>query len=210
MYARNSERQRRALENPVVGGLPDVPGILAAMMISPDLSSALRALANVLLVKPFDGTTMSRSDRELLAAAVSAGNDCFYCMDSHAAFAECLLLADGLDRRSARRLTEDIKVRRLDDLSEKMRELIRLALIVRESGRKLTEHDVLAARGAGAAEQDVHLAVLISSAFCMYNRMVDGLRAPTPSDPSVFEERAQQIADYGYVEKDIKTAPASF
>ena len=31
----------------------------------------------------------------MLATAVSAGNDCFYCMDSHGAFATALLERDG-------------------------------------------------------------------------------------------------------------------
>lgn len=54
------------------------------------------------------------------------------------------------------------------------------------------------ALAAGATDADTQLAVLIASAFCMYNRMVDGLRAPTPPSPEVFAERAVAIADHGY------------
>lgn len=203
MHARQAERAIRALEQPIVGSLPDGPGILAAMMISSSLSAALRELADVLLVHPFPGSTLTRSDRELIATAVSAGNDCFFCMDSHAAFAEALLQSDGIAQLSARNLTNAVKNRQLDALSEQMKQLVSLALIVREGGRKLTTRDVAAARDAGATDQDVHLAVLISSAFCMYNRIVDGFRAHTPSDAGVYVERALQIAEYGYADRGI-------
>src|SRR5712692_10337832 len=38
------------------------------------------------LVKKYPGSTLTRAERELVATAVSAGNDCFYCMDTHGAF----------------------------------------------------------------------------------------------------------------------------
>ncbi|MES0175378.1 carboxymuconolactone decarboxylase family protein [Mesorhizobium sp. M0006] len=189
--------------------LPDFPGILAAMMISPDLASVLRSLADTLLVKPFPGATLTRSDRELIATAVSAGNDCFYCMDTHAAFAEALLQHEGCGASRSRDLTDDLKLGLLTGLSAKMRYLIRIALIVRDSGRKLASRNVAAAIQSGASNADVQLAVLIASAFCMYNRMVDGFRARTPSDPAVFQERAQQIAVFGYSDSRVTAVPTA-
>ena len=84
---RDDERKARLVDIPVVCGLPDVPGIVAAMRLSPGLAVHLRGLADELLVKNLPGATLTRSGRELLATAVSAANDCFYCMDSHGAFA---------------------------------------------------------------------------------------------------------------------------
>ena len=55
-----------------------------------------------------------------------------------------------------------------------------------------------AAHDAGASEADVQLAVLIASAFSMYNRLVDGFRARTAPSPDVYRERAAQIAENGY------------
>src|SRR3954451_11973803 len=89
--ARDEERAERAQQDPIVGGLPDVPGIVVAMRLSPGLAVHLRGLADELLVKDFPGATLTRAERELIATAVSAGNDCFYCMDSHGAFASELL-----------------------------------------------------------------------------------------------------------------------
>ena len=41
----------------------------------------------------------------MLATAVSAANDCFFCMDSHGAFATALLEADGATRARRRSST---------------------------------------------------------------------------------------------------------
>ena len=89
--ARDDERLMRSQEEPIVGGLPDVPGILTALRLTPELGIHLRGLADELLVNDFAGATIERAEREMLATAVSAANDCFYCMDSHGAFASALL-----------------------------------------------------------------------------------------------------------------------
>src|SRR6186997_3280953 len=81
---REAERLQRAQEEPIVGGLPDVPGIGVAMRLTPELGVHLRGLADAVLVDDYPGATISRVEREMLATAVSASNDCFFCMDSHA------------------------------------------------------------------------------------------------------------------------------
>ena len=53
--AREDERQERALENPIVGSLPDVPGIGVAMRLTPQLGFHLRGLADQVLVEPYPG-----------------------------------------------------------------------------------------------------------------------------------------------------------
>ena len=97
--ARDEERLVRSQEEPIVGGLPDVPGILTALRLTPGLGIHLRGLADELLVNDFPGATLARAEREMLATAVSAANDCFYCMDSHGAFANALL--ERAERRSS-------------------------------------------------------------------------------------------------------------
>jgi hypothetical protein len=62
----------------------------------------------------------------------------------------------------------------------------------------LTAEDVRAARAAGASDADVQLAILIASAFSMYNRLVDGFRARTPASPEAYRARAAEIAEHGY------------
>ena len=202
---RDEERKARASETPVVGGLPDVPGIVAAMQLSPGLAVHLRGLADELLVKDFPGATLTRAERELIATAVSAGNDCFYCMDSHGAFASALLRranATGIDA-----LVDSIKAGRSEGVDAKMAALVHLARTVQQSPRRLTREDVVRALEAGATDADTQLAVLIASAFCMYNRMVDGLRARTPASEEAYAARAAEIAEYGYGDARVRSVP---
>lgn len=204
--ARDEERQARSAETPIVGGLPDAPGIVAAMRLSPGLAVHLRGLADELLVKDVPGATLTRAERELLATAVSAANDCFYCMDSHGAFASELLRrgnADGVDR-----LVDGLKSGKSDGVSPKMIALLAIARRVQQNARGLTRDEVSRAVGAGATDADTQLAVLIASAFCMYNRMVDGLRARTPPSADAYRARAVEIADHGYSDPRVTSVPA--
>jgi uncharacterized peroxidase-related enzyme len=202
---RDDERKARSAETPIVGGLPDAPGIVAAMCLFPGLAVHLRGLADELLVKDVPGATLTRSDRELLATAVSAANDCFYCMDSHGAFASELLRrgnADGVDA-----VVDRVKSGDSGGFGPKMAALIALARGVQRNPRSLTREDVARALEAGATDEDTQLAVLIASAFCMYNRMVDGLRAKTPASTEAYRARAAEIAEYGYSDPRVKSLP---
>ncbi len=193
---RDDQRQERAAEEPIVGGLPDVPGISVAMRLSPGLGIHLRGLADELLVNDFPGATISRAEREMLATATSAANDCFFCMDSHGAFASALLERAGETSRLP--TIEAIKLGTSDGLDAKMRALVHIARTVQRAPLGLTVADVEAATSAGATDADVQLAVVIASAFSMYNRMVDGLRARTAPDPAAYRGVAGEIAEHGY------------
>ncbi|HJP90180.1 MAG TPA: carboxymuconolactone decarboxylase family protein [Candidatus Limnocylindrales bacterium] len=194
--ARDEERVARAQQDPIVGGLPDVQGIGVAMRLTPGLGVHLRGLADEVLVHDFPGATLRRDQREILATAVSAANDCFFCMDSHGAFVAALL-----DKHGAHELMPLIDVAKAgssDGFDPKMQALLHIARTVRRDALALTEGDVTAAHEAGATEADVQLAVLIASAFSMYNRLVDGFRARTSPSTEAYRERAAEIADNGY------------
>jgi uncharacterized peroxidase-related enzyme len=203
--ARDDERLSRSQEDPIVGSLPDVPGILAAIRLTPQLGVHLRGLADELLVNDFPGTTLVRAEREMLATATSAANDCFYCMDSHGAFATALLEKTGDTERLG--LIDAIKVGSSDGLDPKMQALLHIARTVQRAPRELTAADVDTALGAGASDADVQLAVLIAAAFSMYNRMVDGFRAKTPPTAEAYRARASEIADYGYSAPAVTSVP---
>ena len=193
---RDDERLRRSLQEPIVGGLPDVPGILAAIRLTPGLGVHLRGLADELLVNDFPGTTMDRAEREMLATAVSAANDCYFCMDSHGAHANALLEKDGATERAP--LIEIVKEGSSDGFDERMRALLHIARTVRREPRDVTADDVAAAHAAGATDADVQLAVLIAAGFSMYNRIVEGFRARTPPTVEAYRARAAEIAAGGY------------
>ncbi len=203
--ARDEERFARSQEQPIVGGLPEVPGILTALTLTPALGVHLRGLADELLVDDFAGATLTRHQREMLATAVSAANDCFYCMDSHGAFASALLERN--DAADQLPLVDAIKIGSSEGFDPKMQSLLHIARTVRREPRELTATDVQAALDAGASDQDVQLAVLIASAFSMYNRIVEGFRARTPPTPEVYRDRAGQIAEHGYSDGRIAAVP---
>ncbi len=190
----------------MVGGLsPEMPGILAAMRLSAGLGVHLRGLADELLVKDFPGATLTRAERELLATAVSGANDCFYCMDSHGAFASELMKREGTSEREA--IVDSVKMGGSSGVSPKMQALLHIARTVQRRALDLTRADVDRALKAGASDADTQLAVLISSGFSMYNRMVDGLRSATPASAEGYRGRATEIADHGYSDSRIKTIP---
>ncbi len=194
--ARDEDRLARARQEPIVGGLPDVPGIVAAIQLTPGLGTHLRGLADELLVHDYPGATINRAEREMIATAVSAANDCFFCMDSHGAHANALLERLGLEDLSP--VIDELKVGASTGLGPKMRALVALARIVGGDARELTDADVAAATAAGATDADVQLAVLIAAGFSMYNRMVEGFRARTAPSVDVYRARAREIADHGY------------
>lgn len=205
MTQRDDERLLRSQQQPLVGSLPDAPGILTAIRLTPNLGIHLRGLADELLVNDFPGATISRSDREMLATAVSADNDCFYCMDSHGAFASAVLERSGTPELIP--VVEGIKLGSSDGLDARMQALLHIARTVRRDPLALTADDVATAQAAGATDGDVQLAVLIAAAFSMYNRMVDGFRAPTPPTAEAYRARAAEIAEHGYSDARIVSVP---
>jgi uncharacterized peroxidase-related enzyme len=203
--ARDEERLIRSQEEPIVGGLPEVPGILAAIRLTPGLGVHLRGLADELLVNDFPGATLKRAEREMLATAVSAANDCFYCMDSHGAFATALLERTGATELVP--IVDEIKLGSSEGLDDRMQALLHVARTVRREPRDLTADDVAAAHAAGATDADVQLAVLIAAAFSMYNRMVEGFRARTLPSPDAYRARAAEIAAHGYSDQRVTSVP---
>jgi uncharacterized peroxidase-related enzyme len=203
--SRDRERQARSNEAPIVDNIPDLPGIIVAMQLAPGLATHLRGLADTLLVDEFPGATLSRAERELLATAASASNECFYCMDTHGAFASELLRRDGVSEVEP--LVEAIKEGRFEQLTPKMARLASIVRRVARNARSLERAEVEDAKRAGAGDGDIQLAIMIAAAFSMYNRMVDGLRARTPATVTAYAVRACEIADHGYSDPRTRSIP---
>jgi uncharacterized peroxidase-related enzyme len=168
----------------------DFPGISGALIYRPETAQPLSELAEVLLRGP---STLSRGERELIAAYVSGRNKCTFCCGSHSAVAAAQL-DEGMD------LVEQVRGD-LDHapVSPKLRALLRIAGAVQVSGRDVTPELISAARKAGASDLELHDAVLIAAAFCMYNRYVDGLGTMAPADPDLYAHAAKRITEYGYL-----------
>ena len=165
------------------------PGIQGPMAFRPETAKPLNELAEVLLRAP---NSLTPGERELIAAYVSGLNECDFCCSSHSAFAAAQL-DDGMTTVDQVRLDVDSA-----PVSAKLRALLRIAGAVRESGSKVTQDMVAAARAEGATDVEIHDTVLIAAAFCMFNRYVDGLGTVVPDDPRRYEDSAQRIVNVGY------------
>ncbi|WP_238846596.1 carboxymuconolactone decarboxylase family protein [Nocardia arthritidis] len=166
------------------------PGITGLFTYRSDTGRLLAGLAEALLR---EHNTLGAGERELIAAYVSARNNCTFCTNSHAAFASAQL--DG-----GRSLTDAVlRDPATAPISEKLRALLVIAGAVQQSGREVTADMIAAAREKGATDREIHDTVLIAAAFCMYNRYVDGLGTTAPAEPAAYVGRAESIIDNGYL-----------
>jgi len=171
--------------------LPEgLQGIRGPMAFRPETAKPLNELAEVLLHAP---NSLTPGERELIATYVSSLNDCYFCQTVHGAIASAHL---NDDEDLVRRVKADFKHA---DISEKLKALLVVAGKVQNGGKHVTANDVEEARRAGASDVEIHDAVLIAAAFCMYNRYVDGLATWQPKDEELYRQRGKKTAKEGYV-----------
>jgi uncharacterized peroxidase-related enzyme len=167
----------------------DLPGIVGLMAFRPETAAPLNALAETLLRAD---NSLSRGERETIAAYVSFLNECEFCQMSHSAFA-AHQLEGGYDVVDSVKRDPDAA-----PVSPRLRALLKIAASVQRSGRDVTEGDIEAARAEGATDTEIHDTVLIEAAFCMYNRYVDGLATWAPDAREAYDEMAELIVTNGY------------
>jgi uncharacterized peroxidase-related enzyme len=171
--------------------LPEgLQGIRGPMAYRPETARPLNELAEVLLHAP---NSLAPGERELIATYVSYLNDCYFCQTVHGAIAAAHL---NDDEDLVMRVKADFKHA---DISEKLKALLVIAGKVQKSGKSVTSDDVEAARALGATDIEIHDTVLITAAFCMYNRYVDGLATWQPHEEELYRQRGKRTAKEGYV-----------
>lgn len=165
------------------------PGIRSLLVTFPDTSAPLMALAQAVLRGP---SSLDEAERELLAAAVSAENGCRFCALSHGAAARVLLgdRAWWVDRV--------FEGGPLDFLPAKTAALVTLARAVARSPHGAAPGPWEEARREGASDRDLHDTVLVAATFSLFNRYVDGLGAPEPSDTGAYAAMGHRLARDGY------------
>ena len=166
------------------------PGIRGLLAYRPETARPISELAEVLLRGP---STLTRGERELIGAHVSALNDCRYCSSSHSACAAAQL-------PGGMAVVDQVRADpALAPVSDKIKSLLAVAAAVQRGGHEVTEADVAAARAAGATDLEIHDTVLIAAMFCMFNRYVDGLATVAPGEPAVYAAGAQRLVRDGYL-----------
>lgn len=165
------------------------PGIAALFAYRPETAAPLNQLVETLLRGP---GSLTPGERELIAAYVSDLNDCQVCTPGHSAIAAAQL-PGGAD------LVDQVKAdSEQADISLKLRALLRIAALVRESGSAVAAEDIATARAAGAEDLEIHDTVLIAATFSMINRYADALGVTPVTDPTTLAALTQRIITNGY------------
>jgi uncharacterized peroxidase-related enzyme len=173
--------------------LPEgLPGITSGFAFRPETARPMRELAEVLLRGP---NSLTSGEREMIAAFVSSRNECHFCQASHSAAAAHHLGGSYAAVDAVKRDYQTAPV------SSKLKALLAIAAKVQQGGKQVTPSDVERARAEGATDVEIHDAVLIAAAFCMFNRYVDGLATLTPVDPAAYDAMGRRMAEQGYVQR---------
>ncbi|GAB2959230.1 carboxymuconolactone decarboxylase family protein [Saccharothrix stipae] len=167
----------------------DKPGVAGLLAYRPEAAGPLLDLTEVLMR---DENTLSRGERELVAALVSERNGCRWTRRIHGSFAAAQLAGGA-------RLVDEVCVD-LDHapIPEKLRALLRLAETVAVGGKAVTDEVVDRARDLGATDREIHDVVLIAATFSMFNRYVTGLAAVVPDDPEVYRRYTERLLATSY------------
>jgi alkylhydroperoxidase/carboxymuconolactone decarboxylase family protein YurZ len=79
------------------------------------------------------------------------------------------------------------------NISEKLKQLLKIAGKVQKSGKLVKKEDIEDAKLNGVTDEEIHDTVLIAAAFCMFNRYVDGL-GTTPAKKEEYVEMGKRMA----------------
>jgi uncharacterized peroxidase-related enzyme len=167
----------------------NLPGITGLLDYRQDTALPIRQLTQILLRGE---STLTEGERELIAAVVSSGNECKFCTAAHTAAAD-LYLKDPSIADTAKKDPGSAPV------SDKMKALLAIAIVVQQNGRLVTPALVETARQQGATDRELHDTVLIAALFSLYNRYVDGLGTVTPAEPAFYDRLGHILLEKGYL-----------
>lgn len=165
-----------------------LPGITGLLEYRKDTAAPIRELTQFLLR---GSNTLTEGERELIATVVSNGNKCRFCTTAHTAAADLLLG----NKETAKKVKDNIVTA---PVSGKMKALLTIASMVRESGRSVTKEAIANAKAEGATDTEIHDTVLIAALFCLYNRYVDGLGTALPENETYYDTLAERLVTVGY------------
>ena len=165
-----------------------LPGITGLLEYRQDSAKPIRELTQILLRGE---SSLTEGERELIATVVSNGNQCKFCTAAHTAAADILLG----ESETSEKVKQNIFTA---PVSNKMKALLTIASMVRESGKAVTKEAIDKAKTEGATDIEIHDTVLIAALFCLYNRYVDGLATLTPTDPEFYKGLGERLKNHGY------------
>ena len=166
-----------------------LPGIRGPLSIHPDVAKPLSGLMEILMRSD---NSLTRGERELIAAYVSYLNDCMFCDFAHSSVAQYYLQCHP-------EFVEQVKKNFNSTLlSDKMKSLLSIAASVQRGGNHVSPEQIQRAKEVGVTDIEIHDTVLIAASFCMFNRYTDGLDTWAPNEAAFYINRAPDIAEKGY------------
>ncbi len=148
-----------------------IPNVLVAYAHRPEKLRAFSLMYNDLMLGP---SGLTKLEREMIAAAVSARNRCFYCLAAHGAQVRLLSGNPALGDALAYNW-------RMADLEDRQRALIGFALKMTDDSAAIGDDDRTALRDIGLSEEDIWDLASVAGFFNMSNRMSSAI-AMQPND----------------------------
>ncbi|MFN2461082.1 MAG: peroxidase-related enzyme [Candidatus Velthaea sp.] len=142
-----------------------IPNVFLAYAQRPDHFRAFMQYHDLLMRGP---SGLSRAERESIVVAVSAENDCQYCVIAHGAALRIL----GKDPIVADQIAVNW---RTADLAPRLRTMLAFASRVNERGFAAGEAEIAALRDAGLSDDDIWDIAAIAAFFGFSNRMSGAL-----------------------------------
>jgi uncharacterized peroxidase-related enzyme len=147
------------------GKLGFIPNVFLAYAKRPEHFRAFMHYHDLLMKGP---SGLSRAEREAIVVAVSAENNCLYCVAAHGAALRIL----GKDQIVADQIAINW---RTADLSPRLRTILSFASRVNQRGFVANDEEIAELRAAGLSENDVWDAAAVAAFFGFSNRMAGAL-----------------------------------
>jgi uncharacterized peroxidase-related enzyme len=140
-----------------------IPNVFLMLAYRPEEFRAFMAYHDTLMDKPGG---LSKAEREMIVVAISAHNQCQYCVIAHGAIlrirAKNPLIADQIAANF-----------RKADITPKQRAMLEFALKVTQRANEVEEADSALLRDQGFSEDDIWDIAAIAAFFGMSNRMAN-------------------------------------
>ena len=141
-------------------------------------------------------SALTKADREMIAAHVSALNGCDFCRGAH----RWTLMALDVDARTIDAVEADPDVA---DIGDRLRPILRFATKLTRTPDAVRQSDIDRLRAVGWSDQAIEDAINVVALFNYVNRLVDAIGID--GDEAYFRQVGAAIAAQGYAPL-IKTA----
>ena len=138
-----------------------VPNVFLAYAKRPEHFRAFMHYHDLIMKGP---SGLSRAEREAIVVAVSAENDCLYCVTAHGAALRIL----GKDALVADQIATNW---RTADLTPRLREILTFASRVNERGFAATDKELAELKAVGLSDEDAWDIATVAGFFGFSNRM---------------------------------------